>query len=175
MKRIIIFTIVTVFAIAAGVGLNLSQAKPGPRNHPQFISGWDETCWEMQDGKFGAMKMLALSDEQEEKISKERIEHKKKMMQLKTEMVDHRTKLKLLLTAEQFSQKDADKIASKLGDLSESKTKLMSAHLRKVRDILNDEQRVHFDERILSARGLFEHQGKHDGGFHKPHGPKGVR
>jgi len=108
---------------------------------------------------------LKLTDEQEAKIAKLRLDQRSKMMDLMTDMQSASNKLKKLIIAEKFDAKAVADAAAKLGKLHESKIQIKAEHLRQIRDLLTEDQRLRFDERILNAPL----------GMDRPGGPRGPK
>jgi len=111
----------------------------------------------------GCMMGMNLSDDQQQKIEKLRLDHQKSMLEIRSEMHQFRTKMKLLITADKFDQKAVDELAGKIAKAHEKLTGMMAKHLRGVRDILTDEQKVKFDQKIISGKMGFQGQGPHPG------------
>ncbi len=133
----------------------LLQQKPGLPPGPGF-----------HEGCFG----LNLTDEQQVKIQQLRLEQQREMIKIKSEVSNLRDKLKLAVTADKFDAKAVNDMTGKLAKVQQQRMMMKAKHLRKVRDILTDEQRVKFDQKVLSGRFGFGH-----GGCSGMCGPKGDR
>ena len=122
----------------------------------------------------GCIKGLNLDDDQKAKIEKLRLEHQKEMLALRTETAGLRDKLKLLITADKFDQKAVNDLSDKIAKTHEKRANMMAKHLRSVRDILNDEQKVKFDQHVISGKMGFHGPGfdqgmMQHGKFHRGH------
>lgn len=122
--------------------------------------------WEADDDDDlpGICADLGLTQEQQAKLEKMRLEHHKAMVDVVDQMRATRLALRKAVIADKYDGKSVADIAAKLGKLAEQAAKIRTDHLRQVRDLLTDEQRVRFDQRILSF-----HAGKGCG----PGGPHG--
>ncbi len=98
----------------------------------------------------GLLRGIELTDEQRATLDKMRLDNERKMIERRSTMVDLGGKLKLAITADKFSQKDVDEIAAKMGKFHEEGITMHVANVRAIRDILTPEQRVRFDQNILS-------------------------
>lgn len=103
-----------------------------------------------------------LTDDQQTKIDKLKVEHRKAMLQNRNLMAEKRARLNTLRTADKA---DMNEINKTIDDMTVLKAKMMKqreAHIQKVRSLLNDEQRVHFDSR---PHGKHKGYGMHRGGM----------
>ena len=149
---------VAVLTILLAAGSLLAQPGPGKGGpgHGGCMGGppgssemgqWMKHCDEMK-----------LTDEQRGKIQKLKLEHQKEMMTVGTDIAALRNQMKLILIADKFDVKGAKKIAAELGKIHEKMAAGKAEHMRAVRDILTDEQKPYFDQKVLSG-----HFGMHDG------------
>lgn len=104
---------------------------------------------------------LKLTDEQRTAIQNLRLEHQKKMVELQSDIAGLKGKLGLLIIDESFNAKEVDKIAGELAKAHQKSVEMRTRHLRTVRDQLTDEQRVMFDQKVLSGRIDFGHGPEH--------------
>lgn len=100
---------------------------------------------------------LNLTDEQQSQIQVLRLEHQRKMVELKSETGNLRDKLKLAVTDDKFSEKAVSDITGKIAKAQQQRMEMKAKHLRKVRDILTDEQKVKFDQKVLAGHIGFGH------------------
>ena len=107
----------------------------------------------------------SLTDEQNTKISKLKLDYKKEKYPLKAKMKQAKIELALLMTSDKPSQKAINKKIDQLVKLKKEKLLLKANHQIAVRKILNDEQRVKFDMKILKKA----YHGNKRGGY-SPHG-----
>jgi len=133
---------------------------------------------QMMGGMCGDLGDLKLSDEQRSTIMELRLEQQKNMVKMQSENAGLKGKLHLLITDDKFDAKAVDKIIARISEAKQNKMKMHVTHLRKIRDLLNDDQKVRFDQRVLSGKMDFEHHpfGGKGGCGDKPfHGKKGGR
>lgn len=95
---------------------------------------------------------LDLSQDQETKIDQMRLEMQKEMIPLHNQLDNLRSELHLLMTEEKADQGAIDQKIEAMSQLRTKIQKKRTAHHLAVRSILNKEQRVKFDQRML-ARG----------------------
>ena len=107
-----------------------------------------------------------LTDEQSTKISKLKLDYKKKKYPLKARMKQAKIELALLMTSDKPSPKAINKKIDQIVKLKKEKLQLKANHKIAVRKILNDEQRVKFDMKILKKayhgkkRDSYGHHGR---------------
>jgi Spy/CpxP family protein refolding chaperone len=149
-----LFLVLFTFGFAnaqPGMGKNRDQFQPRPERGQRMAA------------------LLDLTEEQQQQIDKIRLEHLKNMESTRSELQKLRSEYRLLLVADSY---DRNKVKQKLDDISALKEKLELAkadHFAEIRKILTEEQKVKFDQFILS-RGPGE-RGKHSG--KRPHrGPR---
>lgn len=106
-----------------------------------------------QGPRMQAQNMLNLTDEQQTQIDQLRLELQKEMTPLQTRMQNLRSEYKLMLIDEKNSESALKAQLNKIADLRTQMEIVKAKHQRKVRSLLTDEQKVKFDQRILSGRG----------------------
>ena len=116
-------------------------------------------------------KGLNLTDEQQIQIQNLKLKHQRAMVELQTDVASLRGKLKLLITDDSFKEKEVNGIVDKLAKAHQKRIQMKVKHLREVRDILTDDQKVRFDQKILSGHLGFGHGPGHGMGP----GPMGHR
>ncbi len=129
----------------------------------------------MMGGMCGDLDDLKLSDEQRSAIRELRLEQQKNMVKMQSENAGLKGKLHLLITDDKFDAKAVDKIIAKITEAKQNGMKMHITHLRKVRDLLNDDQKVRFDQRILSGKMGFDNHPFGGKGSKSFHGKKGGR
>ncbi len=102
-------------------------------------------------------KGLKLTDEQQTQIQSLKLKHQRAMVELQTDVASLRGKLKLLITDDSFKEKEVNGIVDKLAKAHQKRIQMKVKHLREVRDILTDDQKVRFDQKILSGGLGFGH------------------
>jgi Spy/CpxP family protein refolding chaperone len=134
--------------------MSFANAQPGPgKNRGQFPP-------RPERGERMA-EMLDLTDAQQQQIEKIRLEHLKEMESIRSELQKLRSEYRLLLVADSY---DRNKIKQKLAEISSVREKQeleRADHFAEIRKMLTDEQKVKFDQFILS-RGPGD-RGKHFG------------
>jgi len=110
---------------------------------------------------------LDLSAEQKNKIDKLFLEHHRTMTEMHTEMAGVKGKIALLITSDKFSQSDLNELSRKVSKFAEQMVLKRVEHARQIREVLTPEQRVIFDQGILSRPG------KGGPGFHRGMGMRG--
>ena len=108
----------------------------------------------MQHQGMGPMQFLNLTDEQKQKAQTLMLQHRKEILPLEAEIEKHKANLKLELTADKFDAAKTKSIQSELAKVMNEIGSKRIVHQRAIRDLLTPEQRVKFDQHILSgARG----------------------
>ncbi len=144
MKRLSIIPFVAIFLMVSMM-TGFTQP-PTPGNPP---AGADKL-----------VRGLGLSPEQQTRIAQLRLELQKQNLPLQAKLNEYQAQLKLLLVDDQFSTARAKAILQKIGDVRQQIALNRLQFQRKVREMLTPEQRVKFDNRILSQS-------------HHPRRPKG--
>lgn len=130
------------------------------------------------DGDFlgrgmGCMAAMELSEKQQNQISKMRLNHRRKMIEMRTEIAGMHGKIKLLITSDKFSKSTLDELSGKLGQFKTKMIQMRVNHMREVRDLLTAEQKIKFDQMILDRHGKGPGHGKMGKGGCRPH--RGMR
>lgn len=99
----------------------------------------------MQGGGWKA----TLNEKQQNQVSKLKLDLKKKKYPLKTKLKQLKVELALLMTTDKPNQKTINKKIDQIIKLKAQKMRLMSNHKIAVRKVLNEQQRVKFDMKIL--------------------------
>ena len=166
---LILLLTVTILPAQPGKGMPDKPGCPGQQMGPNP---------DMMGGMCGDLDDLKLSDEQRSAISELRMEQQRKMVEMQSENAGLEGKLHLLITDDKFDAKAVDKIIATIAEAKQNKMKMHVTHLRKVRDLLSDDQKVRFDQRILSGKMGFDQRpfgGKGGPGEKSFHGKKGGR
>ena len=110
---------------------------------------------------------LELSTEQESKISDLRLQFKKELMPLDSEIDKLRSDINLELTSDNFSESKVKKLTEDMARLQKDLEFKRILHQRAIRDLLTAEQKKKFDLHLLSQR---EFRGEERSGFqHRSH------
>ena len=101
-----------------------------------------------------------LTAEQSAQIDKLKLEYKKQAYPIKAKIKHAKVELALLISSDSPNQKDIDKKIEEIAKLKAEKMRVKSTHKIKVRKVLNDEQRVQFDLKLLK-KAYSDKKGKH--------------
>ena len=99
--------------------------------------------------KTGGGWKSSLTTEQQNQLATLKLDYKKKKYPLKTQIKQIRVDLALLITADKPNQNAINKKIDAIVDLKSQKMRLKANHKIAVRKILNEEQRVKFDMKML--------------------------
>ena len=119
--------------------------------------------------RMAKMNFLNLSEEQQTKIDKLRLEFKKEIVPLRAKIHSLKPEYRLMIVDENVTTKQ---LQNKLNSISEVKQEMAlkrALHQRQVRSLLTDDQKVKFDQHIISGRGEKAAQR----GMHKRQGKRG--
>jgi Spy/CpxP family protein refolding chaperone len=123
--------------------------------------------------KRNMIRNLELTAEQESKISDLKLQFKKDIMPLESEVDQLRSTINLELTSDNFSESKIKKLTEDIARLQKDIQFKRIMHQKAIRDILTVEQKKKFDLHLLSHR---EFRGEERPGFqhrshHSPSGP----
>jgi len=104
-----------------------------------------------------------LTEEQTKQVGKLKLDYKKKVYPIKAKIKQAKVELALLITANKPNQKAIDSKIDEIMKLKATKMRLKAAHKIGVRKVLNEEQRVQFDMKMLKKA----YHGKK--GYHRGH------
>ena len=137
MKRIVFILMVSVITFGT-----MAQGPDGRRNDREHSRG-------RAHGPQKALAMLDLTDAQEEQMKNMRIEHQKSIkgdqQSLKLKMVE----LSNLVSNDNPDPKQVDRLTDEIGNLQTALFKAQIGHRMEVRTILNEEQKLKFDQMKL--------------------------
>lgn len=154
MKKFIVLVVAVMMAapIFAQRGIAQGQYK---NNH-----GTCMTEGRMNDGKCA----LNLTEEQQAQMTKFRAEKRKAAKEFRLEMNVLRAEYQRLMASESASEKEIDAKIDQMNSLRVKHQKANYRHMKKVRNILNDEQKEMFDarrgERFGRGDGSMGNRGK---------------
>lgn len=97
----------------------------------------------------GSSWKSTLTAQQMKQVSKLKLSYKKKVYPIKTKIKQAKVELALLMTADKPSQKNIDKKIDEILKLKGKKMHQKAKHKIEVRKVLNEDQRVQFDMKIL--------------------------
>ena len=132
--------------------------------------GFAPIAYAQQHGGMGGMNKMnkggggwkaSLSTEQQSQLAKLKLEFKKKTYPMKTQIKQAKVDLALLITTDKPNQKSIDQKIDKIVDLKSQKMRLKAKHKIAVRKLLNEEQRVKFDMKVLKKAFHGKRKGHH--------------
>lgn len=135
-------TLLTSIALMTVLLSNSVFAQPGN-------SGPDR----MRDGRFNMTTKLDLTDDQQTQIDKLRLDHQKEVSPLRDELHSLQNAYKLMIIDDKASKADLQKQLAKMSDARSELGLKKALHQREVRSLLTDEQKVKFDQHVISGRG----------------------
>ena len=137
MKRILIIAMITIFSIGA-----MAQGRPGKGDRP-FRGAH-------ADGERFRFQALNLTEEQELSIEKLRLKMQKESIPLHTELKSLHDAHRLMVIDDKASDSEIEKNLRKQNEIRTDLGLMRVKHLREVRSLLTDEQRVTFDNHYLT-------------------------
>ncbi len=153
MKRTILtFLTLSLFIVTGSLLAQPRQAGPGPMQPP---------TQQMMGTRMMGMNMLNLTADQQKKIDALRLDFQKKILPLRSEVQALRTNFKLLVIDNKASEGKLKAQLQKISAKQQEMALLRAKHQRSVRALLTAEQKIKFDQHILSAkRGALNKHGK---------------
>ena len=130
---IVVLTVSSVFAQRPGFG---QDRQMGPRFQ-----------------QFQQTSYLDLTADQQTQINKLRLEHQKEVTLLRDEVRSLNTAYRLMIIDDKVSESNLKKQLDKISDKREILALNRAKHQRQVRSLLTDEQKVKFDQHVISGRG----------------------
>ncbi len=97
------------------------------------------------------MPIPDLTEEQKSAIKALRTEAKKQRLPLKNQLNEKRARLRTIATSSNVNMNELNKVADEIGSLRNQLMKQQLATHQKVRDLLTEEQRIHFDSRPMKS------------------------
>ena len=143
--------ILTIVLTTTGIGFSptaLAKQQGGMGGMGNMYKG--DGCWKSD-----------LTTDQQNLLDKLKLDFKKKKLPLMTQMKQARVDLALLITTDKPNQKAIDKKINDIVDLKSQKMQLKAKHKIAVRKLLNEEQRVKFDLKMLKKAFHGKKKGHH--------------
>lgn len=116
-----------------------------------FLAGAAVSAQPSKDKSHG---IVGLSEDQKAQIHKLRISHLKDVQTLRNQVRENRAHYKTLMTSENPDMNAINKNIEEFGSLRNQLMKKEASHIQDVRKLLNDEQRIMFDQK-MGERGQF--------------------
>ena len=105
-----------------------------------------------------------LTEEQKLAIQKIRLEQKKEALTAKTELDAKRVKLQTLIASDNPDKAAIDKLIDEMGAIKANMQKKHAVNMIEIRKLLSEEQKIYFDNHILSRGfGMANGQGRGHG------------
>ncbi len=95
-----------------------------------------------------------LTDEQKAQMEKLQVEHMKSMQPLQNELAEKQAQLHTLTTAAEVSMSRINSLIEEIGKLKTEMMKIREKHHQDVRKILNEKQRLFFDNQSGPRHGM---------------------
>lgn len=153
MKKLNMKSIASMFVVVLMIiGVN-SYAQRGQGNGYGPGNG---QCYAMQNGNSTGsfcQNLPNLTEEQQNKISALRTTHLKDMQNSRNLLEEKRARLQTLRTAEQADMSSINKTIDEISVLNSEMQKNREKHIQDVRALLNDEQKVIFDQHKGNSYG----------------------
>ncbi len=102
----------------------------------------------------GCLAGMELTEKQQDQIAKMRLNHHRAMIEMHNDIAGIQGKIKLLITDDNFSTSTLDDLAGKLGKFKTKMIQMRVNHMREIRDLLTAEQKIAFDQMVLSKPGM---------------------
>ena len=96
----------------------------------------------------------SLSEQQREELKKIRTEQLKERTQTRNLLKEKRAKLETLQTADKPNMKEINKVIDEIAAIQAQEMKAQAASRQKIRSLLTEEQRVHFDARCADRGNM---------------------
>ena len=114
-----------------------------------------------------------LTEEQKTQIQELRVEQMKQMTTFRNQLMEKRARLRTLETQDKPDMNAINSVIEDMGEIRTNMQKNRAEHRQEVREILTDEQRVFYDNRMMHRRGKFSGR---RGGAYPGHGMRpGMR
>lgn len=143
MKR----TMLTFLTVSLFILSGTLLAQPG-QPAPQFRQA---PMQQMMGARMMGMKMLNLNADQQKKIDALRLDFQKKILPLRDEVQALRTSYKLMTIDDKVSEGKLKAQLQKLSAKRQEIALLRAKHMRQVRSILTEEQKLKFDQHVLNG------------------------
>jgi len=168
-KLFLIPVLIVLLSLGSGVWAQSEEMAPPPPPGPQMMGEFPVPPMMPR-----MERMLNLSEDQISKISDYRLQLKKEILPLRSELFQKRNELKLLITADNPNQ---GKIKNTLEAISKLRLKMQQKRvdqMLKIRSLLTADQKKKFDLMILEGKKGRGHGGPKMGKPF-PHGKMGPR
>ncbi len=137
----------------------LAMAQRGPRQE----NGYRHEQRSEQRGPERIIEHLQLSEEQQTQLEDIRLSHHKEMKDVRNNLEIKRAELNAEITKDVPDRKAIDKLVAEISDLNGSQFTLQINHRLEVRAMLDDKQKIKFDQMHEHFKGKGH---RHRGGRH---------
>jgi len=93
-----------------------------------------------------------LTEAQEKSMRDLGAAHKRDMLKMKTDLESEQVALKLLITDKKYDQGKVDATITKISNIKKDMLIAKTKHQKAVRELLTDDQKVQFDNKILNCK-----------------------
>jgi len=109
-----------------------------------------QDCPQMMAGQRGPqhtrmMALLDLSDDQQSKIEDIHLNGQKEMLAFRTALQQKRAEMRTLSIGDNYDEEKVAELANEIGELHANMLKRRTAHQQQIKEVLNEEQRIKFD------------------------------
>jgi Spy/CpxP family protein refolding chaperone len=101
-----------------------------------------------------------LTEEQESKIEDLRLSHMKEMMQSRNQLNEKRAERRSLQTQDNPDMEAIYSVIEEMGKIRTGMNKDRAKHHQEIRSLLNEEQKIFFDNHMMMKRGRMHHNGR---------------
>ena len=108
-----------------------------------------------------------LTEEQKAQVQELRVDQMKQMTTFRNQLMEKRARLRTLETQDNTDMNAINSVIEEMGDIRTNMHKAQAEHRQEVREILTDEQRAFYDNRMMHRRGKFSGR---RGGAYPGHG-----
>lgn len=160
MRNILLTALIATFLISGAAFSQPPEDMMPGMHRGHGMKGMMGNCCGMGQGPgFGPMMGMGgpgqvmgmnLTEDQQKKIAELKRDHQRKMIEIASEEAGLHGKVKLMITADRFKQSDADDLTEKITRFQRDRMTAHIQHMRTVRDLLTPEQRVKFDQNVMS-------------------------
>jgi len=133
--------------------LLISTASMGQRGRPMRERGTlgKALIWNQQP----CQRIPNLTEDQQEQLQALRVEHMQEITDYRNQLNEKRARLRTLETKDDPNMEAINQVIEEMGAIRTAMQKARASHRQEVRKLLNEEQRVFYDSRMM-RRGSFQ-------------------
>jgi|GEM_PF-4955846 hypothetical protein len=176
MKRIFLTSIIIGLLAGSVIAQHQGMVSMAPPDFAkrEFVPWSDGDHGKRSDNTHRALMGIDLTDSQEKSLEKIKREHNVTMTELRSDIAGIHAKGKLLIVNDKVKDSEIKDFAAKISHFSEKMAYKRISHARVVRNLLTEDQRLEFDNNILShgapKHKKMKHMRKRMRGMHGNHG-----